>query len=92
MTATHIQNILVSKNTPDPYYLFHEKEAQYARNLRTFGEIGIVYNHSTKNIKSKLKDRGKVCMFVGYAENHSSDNYRMMDLNTRRVIISRDVI
>ena len=48
MTATHIQNILVSKNTPDPYYLFHEKEAQYARNLRTFGEIGIVYNHSTK--------------------------------------------
>ena len=31
-------------------------------------------------------------MFVGYADNHSSDNYRMMDSNTCKVIISQHVI
>ena len=30
-------------------------------------------------------------MFVGYAQNHAEDVYRMMDLDTMKVSVSRDV-
>jgi hypothetical protein len=41
---------------------------------------------------AKLEDRGLTCMFVGYAEDHSSDCYRMWDPKTNSVHVTRDII
>ena len=77
--ATKVENILVSANKPEPAYnSFFGKEAPYAKHLRTFGECGVV--HDGKKIRSKLENRGEKCFFVGYAENHAGNVYRMFNL------------
>ena len=58
--------------------------------LKIFGEVGVV---TTKDkIQAKLANRGTPCIFVGYAENHSKDVYRMLNLETNAIINSRDII
>jgi hypothetical protein len=58
--------------------------------LRSFGEIGVV---TTKdNIQSKLKNRGTPCIFVGYSVHHENDVYRMLNLDTKRIIHLCDII
>jgi hypothetical protein len=58
--------------------------------LISFGEIGAV---ATKvNIQSKLKNRGTPYMFVGYSVHHANDVYRMLNLDNKRIIHSRDII
>ena len=39
----------------------------------------------------KIANRGKVCIFVGYAKMHAGDCYRMFDPDTNRVHTTRDV-
>jgi hypothetical protein len=58
--------------------------------LRTFGEAGTVKIKT--DTTQKLHDRGVQCMFVGYAENHKGDVYRMWNPRTRKIHITRDVI
>jgi hypothetical protein len=38
-------------------------------NLHKFGELAIVHD-GAHSIKSKLQDKGLLCLFVGYPENH----------------------
>ena len=47
--------------------------------------------HEGKKMRSELDDRGKTCMFVGYADDHTKDLYRFLNNRTRRIILSRDV-
>ena len=47
--------------------------------------------HEGKKMRSKLDDRGKTCMFVGYAEDHTKDVYRFLNIPMRRIILSSDV-
>ncbi len=92
-TASKNDSLMVTNTKPiSSHNQFFEKEPKFARHLRTFGEIGIVTNPSTQKIKAKLADRGKTCMFVGYAENHASGVYRMLNLKTNRILKTRDVI
>ena len=58
--------------------------------LRTFEETGVVKDNK-KKLYSKLEDKGIVCLFLGYAEDHPEDTYRMLNLETKKVIITRDV-
>jgi len=62
---------------------------KFVSNLRTWGEAGVVKirNKFTK----KIDDRGCICMFVGYPENHYDDTFRMWDPRSRRVHITRDI-
>ena len=43
-------------------------------------------------MRSKLDNRGKTCspMFVGYADDHSGDVHRFLNIQTKRNIMSRD--
>ena len=41
-------------------------------------------------MRSKLDNSGKRCMFVGYADDHSGDAYRFLNIKTKRIIMSRD--
>ena len=53
--------------------------------------MAVIAIHEGKKMRSKLDNRGKTCMFVGYAEDHSGDVYRFLDIHTKRIIMSRDV-
>ena len=91
-TATKLDNIMVRpERTKPPHTLFYGKDAKYTRSLRTFGEMAVIAIHEGKKMRSKLDDRGKTCMFVGYADDHSKDIYRFLNIHTKRIIISRDV-
>ena len=91
-TATKLDNIMVgTERTKTPHTLFYGKDAKYMRSLRTFGEMAVIAIHEGKKMRSKLNDTGKTCMFVGYADDHSKDVYRFLNIHTRRIIISRDV-
>ena len=91
-TATKLDNIMVRpERTKPPHTLFYGKDAKYMKYLRTFGEMAVIAIHEGKKMRSKLDDRGKTCMFVGYADDHSRDVHRFLNIHTKRIIISRDV-
>ena len=91
-TATKLDNITVRpERTKPPHTLFYGEDSNYSRSLRTFGEMAVIAIHEGKKMRSKLDDRGKTCMFVGYADDHTKDVYRFLNIHTRRIILSRDV-
>ena len=91
-TATKLDNIMVRpERTKPPPTLFYGEDAKYTRSLRAFGEMAVIAIHEGKKMRSKLDDRGKTCMFVGYADDHTKDLYRFLNIHTRRIILSRDV-
>ena len=61
------------------------------RYMRTFGEMAVIAIHEGKKMRSKLDDREKRFMFVGYTDDHSRDVYRFLNIHTKRIIMSRDV-
>ena len=90
-TATNLDNIMVRPDrTKPPYTLFYNKDAKFMKHLRSFGEMAVVAIHEGKKMRSKLDNRGKTCMFVGYADDHSGDVYRFLNIHTKRIIMSRD--
>ena len=91
-TATKPDNIMVRPDrTKPPHALFYGEDAKYTRSLRTFGEMAVVAIHEGKKMRSKLDNRGKTCMFVGYADDHTKAVYRFLNIHTKRIILSRDV-
>ena len=44
-----------------------------------------------EQIKAKLNDRGTTCIFVRYAKKHAGNVYRMLNVKTNAVIVTRDV-
>jgi hypothetical protein len=58
--------------------------------LRTFGEMAVTTVNSG-GIRGKLDDRGQVAMFVGYSDDHPEKTYRLVNVKTLRVIMSRDL-
>ena len=53
------------------------------KHLRSFQEMAVVAIH-------ELDTRGKTGMFVGYADYRAGDAYRFMNVQTKRIILSRD--
>jgi hypothetical protein len=49
-----------------------------------------VENHANRGMRSKLEDRGKPCLYLGRATNHSHDVGRFLSLETNCIILSRD--
>ena len=91
-TATKLDNIMVRpERAKPPHTLFYGKDAKYMKYMRTFGEMAVVAIHEGKKMRSKLDNRGKTCMFVGYTEDHSGDVYRFLNIHTKRILMSRDV-
>ena len=74
-----------------PHEQFYGELPQYARNLKQFGRLGVVLNASKSTLKAKLKSRGMVEYFVGYALTHAHDVFRMYNPDTGRVSLTRDI-
>ena len=91
-TATQIHNICLRKNKNEtPYEMIFNENPQFVENLRRFGEIGIVTFRKGKIGRSKLDNKARHCIFVGYVLEGPLKTYRMFDLRTRKIIKSRDV-
>jgi hypothetical protein len=69
---------------------FYGKNPKWMKFLQTWGEVGTV-KVKTKSMR-KLADQGVHCMFIGCADDHDGDVYRMWNPKTERVHITRDVI
>jgi hypothetical protein len=73
-----------------PYQLLFESKPRLPERLRSFGENGI---GTTKNdIQGKLTNRGTPCMFMGYSVNHAHNVSTILNIETKKVINSRDII
>ena len=53
------------------------------KHLRSSGEMEVIAIHEGEKMRSKLDNRGKTCMFVGYADGHSGDVYRFLNIKPR---------
>ena len=62
---------------------------KFSKHLKKWGEAGVVTLRDLK--KSKMQDKGLTCMFVGYAQDHAGDCYRMYNPDTSRNHTTRDV-
>jgi hypothetical protein len=92
-TIVKVDNMMTGGNRKEPpYKRFYGKDPPFANSLRTFGELGVVAIHENKDKRGKLKERGKICMFVGYPDDTTRDSYRMLNLKTNRVIKSKDIL
>jgi hypothetical protein len=91
-TATDIENSLVSVNQPIPSYkMLYSKEPPSIKTMHAFGEIALLENNSKRKIRNKLENRGRTCLYLGRAANHSTDVGCFLPLGTKRVILSRDI-
>ena len=63
---------------------------KFSAHVRNWGEAGIVKIAS--DMSSKLQERGTICMFIGYCDDHGSDAYEMFNPKTKRYYKTRDVI
>jgi hypothetical protein len=69
------------------YQQMFGRKAKISTSLRIFEEMGAV---TTKgDIQWKLKNCGLTCMFVGYSVDHANDAYRILNLNSKRIIQKR---
>ena len=75
-----------------PYEKFYKRQPAYVNYLRRFGEVGVVTKFGSGDVKGKLADRGDIKVFVGYAENHAGDVYRMLNPSTGRISETRDIM
>jgi hypothetical protein len=84
--VTYLSNVMSTKyELKSPYELLFGAMPVLNSRLKMFGEVGVV---TTKDkIQAKLTNRGTTCIFVGYAENHSKDVFRMLNLETRQSFI-----
>ena len=95
-TATDLDSILVRNGeTLSSSQKFFGKDVKSLHvdidsNTKKFGEECIVADRT--KIKAKFADRGKPCLWLGYAKRHAAGTFRLYNSKTNRIIQSRDVI
>lgn len=89
MTAVRILNKIPSSvlNGNTPYERLYGKPPTYDR-MRTFGCLSFAAN--TKPHKDKFDTRSFHGIFLGYASGFKA--YRIYDLSSHKLIVSRDVV
>jgi hypothetical protein len=90
LLVTSLENTIVDQKGSTPHFMLTGTNPNWVKNLRTFGEIGIVYTKPTK-IRNKLENRGSSCIFIGYPDDHTSNVFRFYNPKTYAVILSRNV-
>jgi hypothetical protein len=88
VTAVHLLNRSPTKSLQGktPYEAWHGR-APAVGHLRTFGCLA--FTKELNQVK-KLDDRSRPGVFIGYAD--SAKAYRVLDPETQRVRVSRDVV
>ena len=68
---------------------FNNEDNLNIERLQPFGRIGFVTTRS--RMKKKLDKRSYKAIMVGIPKHHSNNNYYMYNVETKRIIISRDI-
>ena len=79
------------ERTKSPYTLFYNDEPKYNKYLRSFGEMAVIAISDGKKMRSKLDTRGKTGIFVGYADDHAGNVYRFINIQMKKIILSKDI-
>jgi hypothetical protein len=90
LLVTSLESTIVDQKGFTPHFILTGTNPNSVKNLRTFGEIGIVYTKPTK-INNKLDNHGNPSIFIGYAEDHTSNVFKFYNPKTYAVILSRKV-
>jgi hypothetical protein len=69
---------------------FYGSNPKWMKFLRTWEEAGTVKLKT--DMMPNIADRGVLCMFIRYDDDHDGDVYRMWIPKTERVHITRDII
>ena len=77
--------------TKPPFTLFYNDDAKYMKFLRSFGEMAVIAISDGKKMRSKLDTRGRTRIFVGYADDLAGNMYRFINIETKQIILSRDI-
>ena len=67
-----------------------DKKKDIFSSLQKFGEKYIITNH--EKIKSILDNYAKLCIWLGYANNHAVDTYYVLNPMTWKVILTHEAI
>jgi hypothetical protein len=67
--VTSLKKTIVDQKGSTPHFILKGTDPNWAKSLRTFGEIGIVYTKPP--IRNKFTNHCSPCMFIGYAEDHT---------------------
>ena len=78
------------QHTGSSYVQFHSKEWPPLRLLKPFGTLGVV--KTAQKIQSKLKDKGTPMLYLGPAPNHAKDVCRMFNIDTRKAVVTREIV
>ena len=78
----------VSKNSFGKF--FGTKAKGIVSQPRIFGEMVVVADRL--GLKSKLQDRGKACIWVGYVADHVAGTHRFLNPMTKKISLTHDVI
>ena len=89
--AQYWDNAISRNGIMTNYNLFHGMDPPGVRYGRKFGEMAVVAYHANRIIRSKLSAHGRVCMYLGPSEDNAEDAYRFITMDTKKVILSRDV-
>ena len=74
--STETEMVLCRDGETSPYEKFYKKELAGWRNMRKFGEIGIVSFGSEQNKqRAKHLNRGRPCMYLSLAPNRPQDTF-----------------
>ena len=87
--STYLLNRVATRALKDrtPYEMFHKKKPNISH-LRIFGCIG--YAKVESKLLKKLDDRSRMLVHLGTEP--GSKAYRLVDPQTRRIVVSRDVV
>ena len=90
-TAIDLDNVMTQADGQSAYQKFtrNKEHPKYARNLQTFGEIGVIINK--RGQKSKMTNRGKKAMMVEYHRQSGAEVYWMYNFETEKITQTRDI-
>ena len=88
LTAAYITNHLLTPilHNKIPFEMLHKKQSSCST-LRVFGCLTLAYNLDRNT--HKMSAKGVPCVFLGYPS--TQKGYRLLNLLTKEVFVSRDV-
>jgi hypothetical protein len=90
-TTTFLSNIIsIKAKDKCAYQLIFSRKSKLSTSLRIFGGMGVVITKD--GVQGKLKNRSLTCMFVKYSVDHTNDGYWIFNLNTKRIMQTKDAV
>jgi hypothetical protein len=92
-TAVISDNAAVLKADQKPAHLvFFNTDSPYVHVPHHFREMGTCLDPTKQKVKGKLVIKGPLCTMSGAAVDHSKDTCRILNIQTKKVIITRYIL